>query len=298
MTDVDEILRNPVTRRAFLTRMTAAGLGAAATGLLLAGCGGSSNNPAGSSGGTQTGPMVQFADAKNFPGIPGANENQVVLNYALTLETLEADLYRQAINIAAGKPANTPAPANSDYSSYSMNISSGGLNATQSAVGFLYLQQYAGVEAAHRDFLRTVLGSAAVPANPNGYKANFGTDLHSILTLISAVEEQGVRAYLGAAGFLTDLPTVQVASTIYTAEARHSAGINFILGTNAGLPQQNNVDNGLETGPTPGANGQPAGTDMKVVGADGKPVTYPASNTFEYFNTPSQVLQNIKGFFA
>ncbi len=289
MTDVEKILRNPVTRRAFLARMGAAGLGAAATGLLLAGCGGSSSNKNPGVGGTGSG--AAFADAKNFPGIPGATENTVVLNFALTLETLELDLYRQAINVAAGKPQNTPAPANDDYSGYSLGVSGGGLNATQTAVGFLYLQQYAGVEAAHRDFLRGILGTAAVPANANGYKANFGTDLKSILTLISIVEEQGVRAYLGAAGFLTDLPTVQAAATIYTTEARHSAGVNYILGTNAGLNQT--MNNGLEIGPTPGAAGH---ADQDIQGK----VTpnYPAPNTFEYFNTPAQVLQNVSGFFA
>lgn len=288
MTDVDKILRNPVTRRAFLARMGAAGLGAAATGLLLAGCGGSSNSTGGV---TPSGSNPQFADAKNFPGIPGATENTVVLNFALTLETLEADLYRQAINVAAGKPQSTPAPANDDYSGYTQAVSNGSLDTTLAPVGFLYLQQYAGVEAAHRDFLRGVLGSAAVPANTNGYKASFGGDLKSILTLISVVEEQGVRAYLGAAGFLTDLPTVQVASTIYTTEGRHSSGVNYILQTNAGLP--GTVNDGTQTGPTPGAAGH---ADQDIAGK----VTpnYPSPNTFEYFNTPAQVLQNIQGFFA
>lgn len=285
MTNFDEVLQNPVTRRAFLARMGAAGLGAAATGLLLAGCGGSSHSTSSGSGSG-----AQFADTTNFPGIPGSNENTVVLNFALTLETLEADLYRQAINIASGKPASTPAPANNDYSSYSLAIAPGNLNPQKAAIGFLYLQQYAGVEATHRDFLRGVLGSAAVPANANGYTANFGNTLESILTLISAVEEQGVRAYLGAAGFLTDLGTIQTASTIYTTEARHSAGVNYILGTNAGLSQTSNT--GLEIGPTPGANGQPAGSDQKVT------ANYPAPNTFEYFNTPKQVLQFVKPFFV
>ncbi len=288
MTDVDKILQNPVTRRAFLARMGAAGLGAAATGLLLAGCGGSGSN---NSGTVVNGSGAQFADAKNFPGIPGTTENTVVLNFALTLETLEADLYRQAINVAAGKPQNTPAPANDDYSGYTQAVSNGALDSKLAPVGFLYLQQYAGVEAAHRDFLRGVLGSAAVPANLKGYKASFGSDLKSILTLISVVEEQGVRAYLGAAGFLTDLPTVQVASTIYTTEARHSSGVNYVLQTNAGLP--GTVNDGTQTGPTPGAAGH---ADQDIAGK----VTpnYPSPNTFEYFNTPAQVLQNVSGFFA
>ena len=197
----------------------------------------------------------QFADPANFPGIPGTSENTVVLNYALTLETLEADLYRQALNLAAGKPASTPAPANNDYSSYTLAVSPGTLSAQNAAIGFLYLQQYAGVEAAHRDFLRTAWAAAAVPANAKGYTTGLaaGADLQTILTLIRNVEEQGVRAYLGAAGFLTDPALVQAASSIYSTEARHSSGLNYVLG--------------LDTGPAPGSNGQAPSSDQTVTGS-------------------------------
>jgi hypothetical protein len=266
MTELDEIIQNPISRRTFLTRMSAAGLGAAAVAL-LAGCGGGTSHPdIRNTGGTT------YADPTNFPGIAGSSENTVVLNYALTLETLEADLYRQAINIAAGKAASTPAPTNNDYSSYSLAVSAGGLSSTNAAVGFLYLQQYAGVEAAHRDFLKTALGSAAVSANAAGYTTGLaaGSDLKTILTLIRTVEETGVTAYLGAAGFLTDPTLVQVASTIYTTEARHSAAMNYVLG--------------LDTGPSGAAGGaQPvAGT----------------TNEFEYANTPKTVLAAVKPFFV
>lgn len=274
MTDLEEILQNPLSRRSFLARMGAAGLGAAAVAL-LAGCGGgSSNNNGGSNGGTQ------FADQTHFPGIPGSSENVVVLNYALTLETLEADLYRQAINIAAGKPASTPAPANSDYSGYALSVGTGGLSGAQAQAGFVYLQQYAGVEAAHRDFLRTALGSAAVPANPKGYTAPFGTDLRSILTVIRTAEETGVRAYLGAAGFLTDPALIQTASSIYSTESRHSAGINLALG----------VD--VEPSPMPG--------DLTVTGAAYPTTDYPSPSprTFEYYLTPKQVLAKVSPFFV
>lgn len=272
MTDLEEILRSPINRRAFLTRMSAAGLGVAAVAL-LAGCGGSSNNNG--NGSNQHG----FADPKNFPGIPGNDENTVVLNFALTLETLEADLYRQAMNLASGKPLAMPAPPNNDYQSYSLAVGSGGLSGDNAAVGFLYLQQYAGVEAAHRDFLRTALGGAAVSADEHGYNIHLpvGSDLKTILTTIRAVEEQGVRAYLGAAGYLTDPSLVQVASSIYTTEARHSAAVNYVLGR--------------DTGPQPGANGQSPSSDQKVT------PNYPAPNTFEYYDTPTQVLAYVKLFF-
>ena len=271
MIDSPDFLRDAVSRRTFLARMTAAGLGTAAAAL-IAGCGGSNN---GGGGGTTPGTgLTAFADQKNFPGIPGATENVVVLNYALTLETLEADIYRQALNIAAGKPLTTPLPADGGLS-YTQTVPNGAFpDATLAPIGFLYLQQYAAVEAAHRDFLITAItaaGATPVPANPKGYSvAPFaGTDLFSIMKLIRTVEETGVTAYLGAAGFLTDAALVQVASSIYTTEARHSAGVNYTLG--------------LPTGPSGYVGGaQPAAG---------------AVNEFEYAQSPSTVLGNVKQFF-
>ena len=271
MIDSPDFLRDPVSRRTFLARMTAAGLGTAAAAL-IAGCGGSgggSNSPAGPSSGLTT-----FADQANFPGIPGANENTVVLNFALTLETLEADLYRQALNIAAGKDIGTPLP--NDVSGYTLSVPSGGLDVSTpgslGSIGFLYLQQYAGVEAAHRDFLRTALGANGVPANPKGYNSGLtpGTDLLTILRLIRTVEETGVTAYLGAAGFLNDPQLVQIASSIYTTEARHSAGVNYVLS--------------LPTGPTGDVGGKQPASDK-------------SADEFEFAQTPKAVLNAVKGFF-
>ncbi len=265
-------MRDAVSRRTFLTRMGAAGLGTAAAAL-IAGCGGSSN------GGSSPNPgagLTSFADQANFPNIPGANENVVVLNYALTLETLEADIYRQALNIAAGKPLTTPLPADGGLS-YTQAVPNGAFpDATLAPIAFLYLQQYAAVEAAHRDFLRAAItgaGATPVPANPNGYSvAPFaGTDLYSITKLIRTVEETGVTAYLGAAGFLTNPAFVQIASSIYSTEARHSAGVNYTLG--------------LPTGPT----GDIAGSKQ--------PATDVAANEFEFALTPKAVLAAVKQFF-
>jgi len=281
MVETPDFLKDAVSRRTFLARMTAAGLGTAAAAL-IAGCGGSSSNGSGNNGGGNGGGngTTTFADQANFPNIPGQNENIVVLNFALTLETLEADLYRQALNIAAGKDVGTPLPA--DVSSYTQAVGNGSVSAALAPVGFLYLKQYAAVEAAHRDFLRAfipTLGGTPVPANPKGYNSGLapGADLGTILTLIRTVEEEGVRAYLGAAGFLTDLNLIQAASTIYTTEARHSAGVNYVLG--------------LDAGPAPGSSAATS-SDSKVT------PNYPAPNTFEYFKTPTQVLGDVRPFFV
>ena len=274
MVETPDFLKDPVSRRTFLARMSAAGLGTAAA-VLLAGCGGSDSSKPG------IGPN-NIPDATNFPGITGETKDVGVLNYALTLETLEADLYRQALNIAAGKDPTTPLPA--DTSTYTQAVGNGGLSSNLAAVGFLYLQQYALVEAAHRDFLRAAIptvGGTPVGANPKGYTTGLavGTDLKTILTLIRTVEEEGVRAYLGAAGFLSSKGLIQIASTIYTTEARHSAGVNYVLG--------------LDAGPAPGSSAATS-TDNTVAAIDGVKVS---NNTFEFYKTPKQVLGDVKGFF-
>jgi len=272
--------------------MGAAGLGVAAAGL-FAGCGGSSNGgaanptatPAGTPAGTPgptAGPTARpGVDQTNFPGISGSNINEVVLNFALALEILEADLYRQALNKASGRALN--APLEGTPGSYSLRISPGSLSARSgqaAADAFDFLRQFTFVEAAHRDFLRTAirsLGGTPQPANPGGYKfptanGDPGNDLRAILNNLIPLEETGVRAYLGAAGFLTNLGLLQTAATIFSTEARHSAVINDSLGR---LP-----------GPTP----MPG--DQRVVD------TYPSPDTFEYFLDPPVVLQRIRPYLA
>jgi hypothetical protein len=266
MIDLEQIKRDPVSRRAFLTRMGAAGLGVAAISLLQ-GCGGGSSGNGNNSG------------LNNLPAtllsLPGRNADQKVLNFALTLEILEADLYRQALNYATGKPLTDPlVPFASRETTYNLSVPSGGLDGFNTAAGFAYLRDFAYIEAAHRDFLRTVLGTTAVAANPKGYQFANGVaparDLKSILSAIIPLEETGVRAYLGAAGFITNVNTTQVAVGIYSTEARHSSAINYILG--------------LDPGPNFMAG------DNRVVPA-GPGVS---DNTFEYFLTPAQVVSAIQ----
>ena len=282
-----DLMNSPSDRRAFLARMGAVGLGAAAATLLAAGCGsGSGTLPNTSTSATTGGTVGTVLDPTNFPGVIGRSEDEVVLNYALTLEILEADLYRQALNLAAGRPVAsgldaTPPPSGST-GAYSQKVGNGSVSAALAPAGFLYLVQYAYVEAAHRDFLRVVLQSLGAPVtqpNPKGYTAPFGTDLGSILSLLYAVEEEGTRAYLGAAGFLTNTTLLTTAVAIYSTECRHSSGLAYILGKDTGP---------LYTG----------GGDKRVT--DGAQAPNPApygQNTFQYYRDPVTVLGDVKPFF-
>jgi hypothetical protein len=288
----DEILRSEVSRRAFITRMSAAGLGAAAV-TLLAGCGGGSstavigNNGGGNGGG--------FSDA-NFPGVPGRNIDEVVLNYALTLEILEADLYRQALNKASGRALTAPLDANApsgpdSTGSYVKTIGNGAIaNSSLADAAFLYLVQYAYVEAAHRDFLNVAIqsrGGAPVARNAGGYSFPLGDDLGAIMNLVYAVEETGVRAYLGAAGFMSQAALknglLATAVAIHSTEARHSAAIAYTLG--------------LDTGPIFNLPGVTPG--RRVTDGAAAPVGAPyREQTFQYYSTPSVVLNAVQPFFV
>ncbi|CAN5459048.1 hypothetical protein BH10PLA1_BH10PLA1_05860 [soil metagenome] len=279
---IDEIRSSPASRRLFLKRMSAAGMGVAAATLLAGGF--SSHNfamaeSANAAATTPPSPTVPDVMAA-FPGIPGKSTVEIVLNFALTLEILEADLYRQALNIASGRPIQTPLDTSPDK--YKRDVKSGyGFNFAQGNAGFLYLAQFAFVEAAHRDFLIagiTAAGGTPTKPNPGGYKFPHvpSAGIAYIVGEILPLEETGVRAYLGALPYLGDqLAYAQVAGGIYSTEARHSAAIQYLFGNGAG--------------PRPMPHG--AG-DMKVV------PNYPSPNTFEYFLTPSQVLGAAIAYFA
>jgi hypothetical protein len=285
MNDFDELLRSETNRRGFLARMSAAGLGAAAVAL-LAGCGGSSGSSITPGAPTPT-PGTGFFDPTNFPGIVGRNANEVVLNFALTLEILEADLYRQALNLASGLPLTTElkstTPPSGSLGGYSQKVGNGTISGTLAPAAFLYLVQYAYVEAAHAEFLTTVLSSLGAPTakrNPGGYTTTLDTStatLSDILGVIRIAEEEGTRAYHGAAGFITDPTLLTTAAAIYSTECRHSAAVNYVLGRDIGPAFQSG--------------------DKNITGAVGVNPSPYSNNTFEYLRDPAQVLNDVKGFF-
>jgi hypothetical protein len=210
-----------------------------------------------------------------FAAIPGNSINEKVLNFALTLEILESDLYRQALNLASGLPNTDALSANPNV--YKMKVGGGGLTAGNTAAGYLYLKQFAYVEGAHRKFLIAAIKAAGLTPttkNSGGYAftSPLEPNMKSILTQILPLEETGVRAYLGALPYLTDLGLAQGAGSIYSTEARHSAAVNYTLGKNAGPAQQ--------TG------------DLTVVPNPN------GTNTFEYYLQPKTVVAAASAYFV
>ncbi len=131
-----------------------------------------------------------------------------VLNFALTLEYLEAAFYTQG-------------------------LAAGGLIPAGDRTVFTQIKQH---EDAHVALLRSVLGTNAV-ASPTfdftagGTFANVFTSYPTFLTLAQGFEDTGVRAYKGQAGALiSDNATLTVALQIHSVEARHASKVRRMRG--------------------------------------------------------------------
>ncbi|HVT37489.1 MAG TPA: ferritin-like domain-containing protein [Gemmatimonadaceae bacterium] len=127
-----------------------------------------------------------------------------ILNYAYALEQLEAAYYTAALT-SAGYAA---------------------LSANEQEV-LSDLQKH---EVIHREFLKQVLGSAAIPtiafsATTVG-TTTAGRDV--LLKTSQLLEDTGVSAYNGAGKYLTNAANLLVAGKIVSVEARHAAAIRDI----------------------------------------------------------------------
>ncbi|MGI8475631.1 MAG: ferritin-like domain-containing protein [Thermomicrobiales bacterium] len=147
--------------------------------------------------------MALLADA------PFKNEVEV-LNYALTLEHLEATFYREAVAKFAV----------ADYTAagYQPSVRE-------------YIVAIADHEKQHVDALTAVVTQLkGKPAKEAKYDFKY-TDLASFLATAAVIEGVGVAAYTGAAQYLIknkDLLTA--ALTIHGVEARHASWLNVVTG--------------------------------------------------------------------
>ncbi len=133
-----------------------------------------------------------------------------VLNYALTLEHLEATFYREAVAKFA----------NADFTAAGLQTSVRD-----------WIVKIGKDESDHVDALTAAIKSLkGTPVAEGTY--NFGyTDLTSFLKLAATIEGVGVGAYTGAAQYLIDSDDLlTVALTIHGVEGRHAAYLNVLTG--------------------------------------------------------------------
>ena len=159
-------------------------------------------------------PPLTFAD------IPGEGDVKV-LNYALALEALEADLYSQAVMRLTNGGTN-----GLGQTIRGLRIKDDKLKAkTQDA---FYYRVFGQVEAEHRDFLDAALGEASLLNLAPFSTAQFDFGINELSRqevgeLVLLAEKTGVGAYLGAIPFLSSRVYLQIAGAIQGTEARHTA---------------------------------------------------------------------------
>ena len=191
---LDELTRDPSSRAKFLKMVGGAGA-AGAFATLIAACGGSDQPQGGGGQAGQMQPPPQQGASQFGEGDIG------ILNYALTLEFLEADFYQKAAE-------------------------SGMLKGAVLEVAKSFGQN----EQEHVEALKaTVEQMGGKPAAQP--KATFPLESQQkILETAAEVENLGAAAYLGQAGLIQNKEVLAAALSIHSVEARHAAALNSVVG--------------------------------------------------------------------
>ena len=194
-----DIERDPASRKKFLKMVGAGGAGAFA--LLIAACGDDGEKTS-SNTGSGSGSSAGSSSGGGSAGASQFGSGDVgIAKYALTLEYLEADFYKQAAE-------------------------SGVLKGQALELG----KQFGDQEQQHVDALESMLKKLGqqLPDKPTG---KFPLDSQdAILNLAATVENLGAAAYLGQAAKIKDPEILAAALSIHTVEARHAAALNQALG--------------------------------------------------------------------
>ena len=139
--------------------------------------------------------LPPLAEAK-----PSKKQDVAILNYALTLEYLEAAFYTEAVAKGA--------------------LSGDALAGAKIVKGH---------EVTHVKALKGVLGKKAVKKPKFDFKNTTG-DQDTFLATAVALEDTGVAAYAGQGPRLSQKPIVVAALSIHSVEARHAAYFRTLAG--------------------------------------------------------------------
>jgi hypothetical protein len=147
-----------------------------------------------------------------------------ILNYALTLENLEANFYTE------GLKNFTPA----DFSRGAFATNLGNVNApfgdsvTGDAYSYLYLIR--SHEQTHvRSLTRTIQSLGGTPKPACTYRFSYN-NIDEFLAIGKVLEDTGVSAYAGAVKLIKSPAILTAAATIATVEARHASYLRLLTG--------------------------------------------------------------------
>ncbi len=150
-----------------------------------------------------------------------------VLNYALTLEYLEATFYIQALG-GTGTTGVASSGGRFSRGQITGDKQLKGLKGLRSSV-YERLIDIRDHEVTHVNFLVGALGGAAV--KPCTFKFSAALeDVGSFLGTAQVLENTGVMAYDGAIRYVDAGDNLQAGAQIATVEARHAAYLNLVNG--------------------------------------------------------------------
>ncbi len=195
---LDELAHDESSRKKFL-RMMGGGGAAAGLAVLLAACGDDKKKTA-STASTQTSKPTSTGSSKS-----GGKKNDVdIVNYALTLEYLEATFYAEAADSGMIKDKKTLALA----------------------------KKFGETEQTHVDALKAAvkkLGGTPVEKPKTAFGPVIEGGPEMILMTAATVENLGAAAYLGQAGNIESKDILASALAIHSVEARHAAALNELV---------------------------------------------------------------------
>lgn len=194
---VRELDRDPVERKKFLKmtgRTTGSTAAAGALAAFIAACGSSnSSNSTTSSAAASASVSTSGTDASSGMG------DLAIVNYALTLEYLEAQFYDKVEQSGLFKGATLS-----------------------------LLKRFGAEEHAHVAALKGIATKLGTPAPMPTGKFPLQSAAQ-VAKLAATVENLGASAYLGQAGLIQSKEILAAALSIHTVEARHAATLNLLL---------------------------------------------------------------------
>jgi rubrerythrin len=194
-----ELADDPSSRKRFFKMMGGAGA-VSAFSVFLAACGDDDKKDAS----TSTPAAAASSSDDDMKG------DLHILNYALTLEYLETEFYKEVIASGLVKDAKVASIA----------------------------KKFGATEQEHVDALTATiksLGGTPVKAPKTNFGPTLDKGLKTVLETAATVENLGAAAYLGAAGGIKNRDVLAAALTIHSVEARHAAALNTLVGRGFGL---------------------------------------------------------------
>ena len=174
------------------------------------------------------GGAILGAPGKAFAGHTDAIPDVDILNYALTLEYLEATFYTQALG-GGGTTGVPPSSPRFNRGAITGDKKFKGAKQFKRSDAYGLLSVIRDHEVTHVDFLRGALGAAAV----GPCEFTFSTALRNVSSFLETaqvLENTGVMAYDGGIRYVDGGNNLQAGAQIATVEARHAAYLNLING--------------------------------------------------------------------